>query len=99
MKTLEDLIRDAVARGDFTHLSLASRWDDKGFNASFAPAKGFGCHFTTDKDPVEALRTALSQVRARKSAPDKVQKPNAEPTDAELQQRDDAAKRDDMDFG
>lgn len=95
-KTLEDLIRDAVARGDFTHLSLASRWDDKGFNASFAPAKGFGCHFTTDKDPVEALRTALSQTRARKSAPN-VQKPG--PTVTEAMDAVAPPPGDDMDFG
>lgn len=88
MSNLEDLIRDIVARGELTHLSVSPMPTGKGFTASYAPAGVFGVTIKTHDDPVAALRLAITstKLKGRRTVS---AKPAAEPD----------APTDDMDFG
>lgn len=74
MKSLEELIRAAVKRGELTHLSLvASPTAKQGikWRASYRPATGATC-FGEDDDPVKALASAMTNAppRSKKSPTD-----------------------------
>lgn len=76
MSDLEDLIRDVAARGELTHLSLAPRKIEQGENkfvngwgATFAPASVMGNTFGESTDPVEALKSAITDAKLRRRPP------------------------------
>lgn len=65
MKNLEDAIRNAVARGEFVHLSCIS--NGKGFSATFASAsRGGGYSFAEGKDPIQAMTAAINATPMRR---------------------------------
>jgi hypothetical protein len=66
--TLEDLIRDAAARGNMTNLSIAPTPDGKRWRACYAPAKTMGVSFAEDDDPVVAMKEAFRHNKAKRSA-------------------------------
>lgn len=83
MQTLEELIRDAAARGELNHLSLIGD-HKRPFTACFRVASTTSHTFGEDADPVEALKKALAGAKM-------VRKPRAPVT-----VRDDD---DDLEFG
>lgn len=68
MSKLEDAINDALARGEFVHLSVAVK--EKGFAAVFASASRAGSYSTGEgSDPIVAMVRAISAApMARKSS-------------------------------
>jgi hypothetical protein len=59
--TLEQLIKDAQARGELNSLSIVAVAG--GFSASFTPASSYKVQFVNDPDPVEALKKVLKSVK------------------------------------
>lgn len=64
MKTASDLIQEAAAKGNLTHLSLTPNPDGKGWRASYAPSVGDNS-FAAHADPCEAIRLAITNARKR----------------------------------
>lgn len=67
--TLDELIRDTVARGELVHLSVSASPSGKGFSASYGPASGFGITIIHNADPVAALHEAITTTRLRRRKP------------------------------
>jgi hypothetical protein len=69
---LEALIRDMVARGEMTHLSLSPY--EKQWAVSFCAASPInGYTFVLDKDPINALCRAITETKLKtrkRKAPD-----------------------------
>jgi hypothetical protein len=85
--SLEELIQDAVKRGELNHLSIGPT--ATGFHASFRIASTCASSFGVDRDPVEALKTAIKgakMIRAPRG-------PSHKPTDPH------ETAEDEMDFG
>jgi hypothetical protein len=78
-QTLEDTLRDIVARGELSHLSLAPSQGGKMWRASFAMCSHFGVSFAEDKDPVQAIIVALTSAKLKKPRTTINLKPGAEP--------------------
>lgn len=70
MSDLESMIRDAVKRGEFNHLSVAVT-GTKGdtFKAMFRPATASDGAHATDKDPVAACVKAIKEGLIRRRGP------------------------------
>lgn len=68
-QNLEDVIRDIIARGEMTHLSLTPSQNGALWRASFSPAKNFGNSFAEDKDPIAALMRAMTSAKLARKAP------------------------------
>jgi hypothetical protein len=80
---LETLIRDAVKRGEFNHLSVAvtgMRGDT--FKAFFRPATANDGAHAVNKDPVAACIAAMEEGLKRRRGPRK--SPKAEDADEEM---------------
>ncbi|WP_027521749.1 hypothetical protein [Bradyrhizobium sp. Ec3.3] len=88
--TLEELIADAARRGELNHLSVIAT--ERGFHAVFRVASGTGHSSATDKDPVEALRAALTSAKMVRAPRGPSMKPTPEPDPVFIDV-------DDMDFG
>lgn len=76
--TLEEQIRDAIARGDMTHLSVSARADGT-WSATFAPAASFGAHHATERDPVKAMQNAIGAAKLARKPRATVTKPGETP--------------------
>ncbi|MET4240295.1 hypothetical protein [Bradyrhizobium sp. RT10b] len=88
--TLEDLIADAARRGELNHLSIIA--SGNGFHAVFRIASGGGHASASDKDPVEALRAALTGAKMARAPRGPSMKPTPEPDPV-------STTEDEMDFG
>lgn len=73
--TLEDMIADAVKRGELVNLSVYAK--DGAFHASFCPASKSGIAFAEHADPVEAMKAAIKSVKLAR--PSRVSKPTEAP--------------------
>ncbi|MCK1668640.1 hypothetical protein [Bradyrhizobium sp. 153] len=87
--SLEELIADAVRRGELNHLSVIAT--ERGFHAVFRVASGSGHASAHGKDPVEALCAALKGAKMTRAPRGPSMKPTPEP--------DPVSTDDDMDFG
>jgi len=65
--TLEDLIRDAAAKGNMTHLSIIPAPNGTSWRASFTPAKRMGIAYGEDADPVKAMALAIKHGMKREN--------------------------------
>lgn len=63
MQSLDDIIRDLVAKGEMSHISLVSH--GKVFSASFVMCSKFGVSLAEHEDPVEALRLAMTKAKMK----------------------------------
>ena len=64
--TLEELIEDAAARGELTHLSVSNNASGKGWSASYGACSVFGITIVHDTSPTKALRRAIEETKLRK---------------------------------
>ncbi|MBR0876899.1 hypothetical protein JQ608_06745 [Bradyrhizobium liaoningense] len=88
--SLEELIADAARRGELNHLSIIGT--EHGFHAVFRVASGAGHSSGASKDPVEALRAALTGAKMARAPRGPTMKPTPEPDPV-------STTDDEMDFG
>lgn len=67
--TLEETIRNLVARGDLSHVSLAMNSSHTKWRASFTPCSTFGTTFSENEDPVKALMLAITTTKLKTRNP------------------------------
>lgn len=65
--SLEDMIRAAAFNGELTHLSVVpvagKGKDNISWSASYSPASKWGAGFAVDPDPVQAIKSAMTDTR------------------------------------
>lgn len=69
MPSLEETIRDIVARGELTHFSLTPSQGGRMWRASFTPASTFGNTISEDADPIKALMMAFTTTKMKRRPP------------------------------